>query len=148
MPFHYDPNEKFEDMPVPPVGDYDVAIVTAKDTRSKAGNDMIEFQTQIQGGEFANTTMFYYLVDNNSMTARNTHALCKSVAHSGPVIAQAFEGRRGRVHVVHETYNGKTRPKIARWLEPDSEQWSIAVPSAPATNYSSPPLEDPDDAPF
>ena len=104
-------------------GDYDVTIIDATEAVSKnTGAEMIKLNLEVDGH---GCRLFDYLIASET-TFWKVDAFRKAIGddvvegEEVEIIAQSLIGRRGRVRLKTEEYNGKTNNKVELWLESES----------------------------
>lgn len=115
-------------------GIYDFEVLDAKDTFSKAGNDMVELQIGIFDGSGRSRKVFDYLVDLDSMAFKNRH-FAESVGmladyERGEMKANDMFQRTGRCKVyVKKDKTGQYPDKnaIGDYLPPDPRMTKATV---------------------
>ena len=104
-------------------GDYTVEVLNAEESVSKQHNDLIELKLKI---EPSGAICF----DNLVFTPNAFWKIDAFRAATGETVVPDEEveiecddliGRRGRARLAVETYNGKTRNKVAAWLLPETK---------------------------
>jgi hypothetical protein len=145
-----------------PEGDYNFTIDDAGEKESKAGNTMIELTITAVTDDFKDSSCVY---DNLVFTPKAFFHIDEFRVATGDTLvegqtvsleAEDCVGRRGRAHLIVDTYNGKAKNKIGAYLPPTGSKGAVPVtPAAPvmpppgggsaATGGSSP---DPKDIPF
>ena len=103
-----------------PAGDYEIEVLNAEESVSKAGNDQIELKLKAlpDGAVFFDHLVFtessFWKID--AFRA----AIGEKVMPDQDVEIHADDliGRKGRARLTIEEYNGRKRNKIAAWLLP------------------------------
>ncbi len=104
-------------------GDYRVEVVDAVETTSKRGHEMIELKLRTEAGSFLYdflvfTETAYWKIDAfRAATGEEVADEDEVTIHADDLI-----GRRGRVRLVVEEFEGRKRNKVAAWLAADSRE--------------------------
>jgi hypothetical protein len=108
-----------------PAGVYDFEVSAAKDTFSKAGNDMIELQVTVHDNEGRSRKIFDYLVhtDGSAYKVRNFAIAVGMLAEyeRGEMLAEDMMGRTGKCRVFIKKDKDKQYPDknaIGDYLKP------------------------------
>ena len=82
-----------------PAGEYDFEVVDAKDTVSKAGNDMIVLNLRVYDGMGSSRFVYDYLLDQMAYKVKHAAEACGLLKdyESGKLDAASFVGKTGRV---------------------------------------------------
>ena len=85
-------------------GEYDFVVMSAEETQSKAGNDMIALKISVMDEEERGHTVFDYLVSTDAMSYKLRH-FAASIGlladyEGGNLPAEKMEGRAGRCTIV------------------------------------------------
>ena len=99
-----------------PEGSYNAEIIEVTPKTSRAGNEMFEVKMNIDH-EGEGTHVWDYIVHSLEWKMDSAR---KSVG-LGPddeVTVESLIGRWVQVRINHETYDGKTRPKVKAWTGP------------------------------
>jgi hypothetical protein len=96
------------------LGDYDFEVAGAKDSQSKAGNDMIEVKLRVYNNEGQGKTIFDYLVHTEGSAYKVRH-FAYSIGlgaqyEAGELRAEDLEGRTGRCKVFIKKDPSKAYP--------------------------------------
>lgn len=99
-------------------GDYEVEVIEAVETRSKAGNPMIELKLRTPAGShlyelLVFTPNAFWRIDAFRLSIGDKISPEETVN----VAADDLVGRKGLARLVVEEYNGRKRNKVVAWLE-------------------------------
>jgi len=125
-------------------GDYTVEVINAEETISKSRNDMIDLKLKVEpcGVILYDCLVFtpsaFWKIDAFRAATGETVRPNEEVE----IMADELIGRRGRVRLVVEEYNGRKRNKVAAWLLPVRD---AKPPSKPQSTKEEP---DDDNIPF
>jgi Protein of unknown function (DUF669) len=114
-------------------GKYEVLVVSAKNQRSKAGNQMITLGLSLSEGG-APGLVFDHLVFTESCCwkiADFLTAMGETLSDEMDIEPSNYVGRTAFARVGIEDFNGHTQNKIEKWLPPESK-------AAKATHRASP----------
>ena len=103
--------------PVIPEGNYPAKVVEAKAETSKAGNPMVVWTFELEGGDYTGARFWYntVLLPQSLWNFRNTLEACGvEVAGSGAmdIPLDRLAGRQCAVAIVDGEYNGQKRSEI------------------------------------
>lgn len=109
---------------VPPVGEYDVEIIKGEEGISKNGANMIKLALKIINNSEYKNEFFEYIVENGYEQQRIHDILtaCGTAPQKGQAITgQTFVGKKAKVKIKHEQYNGETQIKVNYWKRPTAK---------------------------
>lgn len=124
---------------VPPVGEYDVKIVEAREKISQSsGKDMIELELEIINSQVKGK-FWVYIVDDQYADQR-IYEIFSSAGKPVPatITSKSFIGLVGRVKVKHETANGEQRAKVNYWLKAKNPTVAASGNEAPKSTDNIP----------
>src|SRR5215471_11491580 len=107
-----DPAGEFE---TPKPGAYKAKIDSIEHKQSAAGNDMLEVQYLITGGEFDNSRLWdYYPLHVQWKYRRFLEAvgLVRGGKEKGELNTEALIGKRVLIKITNEEYEGNTRARV------------------------------------
>lgn len=114
--FSEDEEQTFE--PIKP-GIYRIAVVDTKDTKSKAGNDMVNIEYEITEGEYKGRKLWDNLLPEGKGNFRMKLFL-KAVnqPHKGTIAYDTADwiGKELKVSVYNKVYNEKNQTKINEYI--------------------------------
>lgn len=131
-------------------GDYVVEVLNAEESVSKQRNDMIELKLRVEPSgailydQLVFTENAFWKIDCFRQSTGETVVPDEEVE----IECDDLIGRKGRVRLAVETYNGKTGNKVAAWLPPEKPAKPERQAAPPPVNKSSTPAADDDDIPF
>jgi hypothetical protein len=96
-------------------GEYDFEVVEAIETRSKAGNEMVELKVRMDTPDGRNFTIFDYLVSTEGMAYKVRHFAeatgLLAEYEKGDMAAEYMLGRTGKCKVVVQPAEGQYSAK-------------------------------------
>lgn len=103
--------------PVVPEGNYPAKVVEAKAETSKAGNPMVVWTFEIDGGDYTGARFWYntVLLPQSLWNFRNTLEACGvEIANSGAmdIPLDRLEGRECAIAIVDGEWNGSKRSEV------------------------------------
>lgn len=130
-----------------PEGEYHVVVKKVEEVESSGGNPMVKVRLMIlDEGEYLGKLIFDQIVFCDSMKGRNKHIL--------KVLEQPYEeakgeegfeidpdewiGKKARVAVIHEEYQGKDKAKVSQYLYKSEEAEKAAHDKGSAKPNSKP----------
>jgi len=152
MTFEYNPKEAKTEYSVLTNGEYDCEIVSALETVSKAGNDMIKLVLCLYGNEGEQVRVYDYIVTPNTLWKLKSICRCCDMKFDGILDEQLLVGRRMRVLTKvdpERNVDGKTyseRNSIVKYVSGIGNQSTVTDPPVEADDKDVKPL--PDDVPF
>jgi len=152
MTFEYNPKEAKTEYAVLTNGEYDCEIVSALETVSKAGNDMIKLVLCLYGNEGEQVRVYDYIVTPNTLWKLKSICRCCDMKFDGILDEQLLVGRRMRVLTKvdpERNVDGKTyseRNSIVKYVSGIGNQSTVTDPPVEADDKDVKPL--PDDVPF
>jgi len=105
-------------------GDYNVEVLNAEESVSKQGNELIELKLRVEpsGAICFDNLVFtpnaFWKIDAFRASTGETVKPDENV----DVLADDLIGRKGRVRLAVDEYNGRKRNKVAAWLPPETNQ--------------------------
>jgi hypothetical protein len=100
MNFEAMTQKEIDDNRLLPKGDYDFEVIDAWETRSSAGNDMIELQVRISANGHSRTLADYLLAQRPEKLLHCTQACgIEDRYNAGQVADNDFKGKRGRLRL-------------------------------------------------
>ncbi len=105
-------------------GDYIVEVLNAEESVSKQGNELIELKLKVEpsGAILYDNLVFtpnaFWKIDAFRASTGETVKPDEDV----DVLADDLIGRKGRVRLAVDEYNGRKRNKVAAWLVPETNQ--------------------------
>jgi len=117
-----------------PEGDYEFVVDDAGEKTSNKGNEQIELQLLVSDGNtkvrvFDNLVFIpscYWKIDLFRECTGEKLIEAQGVSFE----ADDCIGRKGRLHLVIDTYNGRTRNKVGEYLPPRIGKGGVPVPLA------------------
>ena len=147
-PAGYDPDKAGAEWELPTAGENrKVRILKdgTKDSKSKSsGNPQIELKMEVlENQQGAGCHLYQYIVMNNEWTDQNIGSLLASCGMNPTqgmrISASTFIGKVATVRVKHDTYQGKTRAKVAWFVRrEDAEADDQGGGGEPATQEQEP----------
>jgi hypothetical protein len=132
-----------------PDGIYWFAVEDASEKESRRGNPMIELRHRIYGDGNSIGAYDYLVFDPKCFWKIDQFRVAtgEQLIKDQRVTLEAEDcvGRKGRCHLIVETYEGKTRNKIEEYLPPEIPS-TLTNPEKPDVNLNE--LGEPDDLPF
>lgn len=114
-----------------------LTVVEAEEKKAQSGRDMMELEHVVASGEFADRVrVWHYLTfleethKAHGMTLHALHAYGFDTEGENDYSAEAFKGRSVKVELGVETYQGKRKNVIKKFLV--EEEAAPAEPSQPA----------------
>lgn len=107
-------DQELEAMNLIPKGDYQFEVVSAEDTTSKSGNDMIKLQLKVWDHEGRENTIYDYLLEAMPKKLKHfaKHLGLIAKYEAGELLADDCIGKCGTLHlVIQEDKSGKYAPK-------------------------------------
>jgi hypothetical protein len=121
---------------LPPEGDYFVQIIAGEEKISSSGKDMIVLTCKIMHETYHNEIRDFIVAgDHAQQRIYDILMACGTPPAPGMAVgAQTFIGKRGKVRIKHESYDGDTYPRIRYWKTGSSTQEA----AQPATDQAAP----------
>ena len=125
---------------LPPEGDYFVQIIAGEEKISSSGKDMIVLTCKIMHETYHNEIRDFIVAgDHAQQRIYDILMACGTPPAAGmPVNAQTFIGKRGKVRIKHEAYDGDTYPRIRYWKSGNNNN-SESQTNAPAQSAATQP---------
>jgi len=152
MTFEYNPKEAKSEYAVLPNGEYESEVVSAVETVSKAGNDMIKLVLCVYGNEGEQVRVYDYIVTPNTLWKLKSICRCCDINFDGILDEQLLVGKRMNVLTKVEPerkVDGKTyseRNSIVKYVSGIGNQSTVTDPPVEADDKDVKPK--PDDIPF
>lgn len=151
----YNAKEAEQEFELVPEGKHRVRIVSVEEKTSKSGNDMLEITLNISAFPGKYKYWLVFMPDNTKMTNVRLKQLWDSFGiKEGNVNTDEWVGKTGAAKIKHDVYDGETRAKIDRFVDPEGlPAWvekagmGKAVQAAKKQGFTDITVED-DDLPF
>jgi hypothetical protein len=139
-------------------GEYDFEVVDACEKESKTKNDMIELRLSASHGTRKVTVIDHLVFVPTSYWKIDAFRECtgEKLIPGAKVLFEADDciDRKGRVHLIIDSYNGRSQNKVGEYLKPEPQKETAPKSytyNPPPSQTSSPPSgsqEEPDDINF
>jgi hypothetical protein len=128
-----------------PEGEYLARIADAKESTSKAGNDMLVLDFVVENGTWKGAEVRDWVVPGNPMGAGRLKVIMQAAGLPTPdgsfeLRVEDLVDKRLEVSVRHEAYEGSMKPKIKAYAKPVGSD--IPTPLDPISNGTAAPAED------
>tara|TARA_R110002051_G_C8617371_1_gene482772 strand:+ start:243 stop:692 length:450 start_codon:yes stop_codon:yes gene_type:complete len=136
MTFEYNPKEVKSEYALLPNGEYECEVVSAEETVSKAGNDMIKLVLCLYGNNAEQVRVYDYIVNPNGINKLKSICRCCDIAFDGILDEQLLVGKRMTVLAKidpERTVEGKTyteRNSIDKYVSGIKQATTASAPTA------------------
>ena len=132
-----------------PDGVYDFEIVSAVDTKSKAGNDVIKIGLNVFDHEGKPRGMNDYIVDSMEFKIRHAADACKILDkyEAGELLGEDFAGKTGKLRIGKQpdSRDGTLRNVVKDYIKRSDAAYGIDAPTGytkPAKSAPTPAIDD------